>query len=72
MSDSPTCKRCGGRIVALATRAWCSKPSLDGGCGGIFHYDETLGRFRRHGTRKVARVEPIVKDRKSAPAAAAA
>jgi len=65
MSD-PTCKRCGGRVVTLSSRAWCSKASIDGGCGGIFHFDDRLGRFRRTGHRRVARVDPIVKDRKAA------
>ena len=43
----------------LGDRAWCAKPSLDGGCGGWFR--EVDGKWRRVGRGKVARIEPIVK-----------
>lgn len=62
-SDEPgPCKRCGGRIILLGDRAWCAKPSLDGGCGG--HFMEVDGKWRRTGQSKVARIEPIVKERR--------
>lgn len=47
--------------MELGTRAWCVKPTLDGGCGGHFHWNEEKGRWYRHATSKRARIEPAVK-----------
>jgi hypothetical protein len=64
MSDDPTCKRCGGRMNVLGfSRAWCMKPTEEGGCGQVFYHTIT-GRWVRMYRRKVARIDPIVKDKK--------
>lgn len=62
MTDDPTCKKCGGRMNVLGlSRAWCMKPSLDGGCGRVYHHDGD--RWRLLYRRKVDRISPIVKDK---------
>ena len=63
MTDSPTCKRCGGRVNAMQSRAWCMKPTLDGGCGQAWRYDDDRGRWVFLYRGKVARIVPIVKDK---------
>lgn len=55
------CKRCGGRIILFGDRAWCAKPSENGGCGG--HFREVEGRWKRTGQGKVGRINPIVKEK---------
>lgn len=43
------------------SRAWCMKPSLDGGCGMVYRHDGS--RWVKLYKRKVDRIVPIVKDK---------
>jgi len=66
MRAATPCKRCGGEVLLLGAHGWCMKPSVEGGCGGLFH--EIDGKWKRTGTTKVAPIEPIVKTwRKAKP-----
>jgi hypothetical protein len=42
-------------VIILGDRAWCTKPSADGGCGG--HFREVDGRWRRTGQGKVGKIK---------------
>lgn len=56
MRREGACKRCKGDILEHGARAWCLKPTADGGCGGAFEWHESKQRWFRYATLKVGRI----------------